>query len=170
MLAALHACLRHYVLCLRRSLPPRFTVLARAALHMPLLSNNCTGKAGCEKAVSYGATVPLLEDKQNFQSFFQSAPNDEVQSMAISLLVARYKWNWVGILAEENDYGLHSSQILMKELERVGACIAFYDTLSTVFSIWKSESIIKSLQTTTAKVVIIFSSDDSIFLFMVEFV
>ncbi|KAJ1089781.1 hypothetical protein NDU88_002926 [Pleurodeles waltl] len=38
------------MLRLRRSPPPRFTVLTREALHTPILSNNCTVKAGCEKA------------------------------------------------------------------------------------------------------------------------
>ncbi|XP_078542261.1 extracellular calcium-sensing receptor-like [Lissotriton helveticus] len=119
--------------------------------------------------VSYGATVPLLKDKHNFPSFFRTVPNDEVQSRVIALLVARYKWNWVGILAEENDYGLQGSQILKEEFEKAGICTAFYDTLPTVYSSLKSKSIINTIQTTTAKVIIIFSSDDSLFPFMEDF-
>ncbi|XP_069075345.1 extracellular calcium-sensing receptor-like [Pleurodeles waltl] len=119
--------------------------------------------------ISYGATVPLLKDKHNFPSFLRTMPNDEVQSRVIALLVARYKWNWVGILAEENDYGLQGSQILKEELERAGICTAFYDTLPTVYSSRKSERIISTIQTTTANAIIIFSSDDSLFPFMEDF-
>ncbi|XP_069478247.1 extracellular calcium-sensing receptor-like [Ambystoma mexicanum] len=120
--------------------------------------------------ISYGATVPLLTNKNNFPSFFRTVASDDVQSLAIARLVAHFRWTWVGILADESDYGLQGSQILKKELEKAGICIAFYNTLSTVYSILKSKRITELILTSTAKVAIIFSSDDSLFPFMEDFV
>ncbi|KAJ1084479.1 hypothetical protein NDU88_004626 [Pleurodeles waltl] len=111
--------------------------------------------------ISYGSTVSLLSDKQQFPSFLRTVPSDEYQSRVLADLIAHFGWTWVGIVAEESDYGQLGSQILKEELGRYSACAAFHVGLPVVYSERKMNHVINVIKESRAKVVVSFSSMDS---------
>ncbi|XP_053305121.1 vomeronasal type-2 receptor 1-like [Spea bombifrons] len=75
--------------------------------------------------ISYGATDPLLTNKQLYRSFFQTLPSDRVQFDAIVKLLKHFGWNWVGILASDDDVGERQTLELKNLGERHGVCFEF---------------------------------------------
>nr|XP_014346605.1 PREDICTED: extracellular calcium-sensing receptor-like [Latimeria chalumnae] len=110
--------------------------------------------------VGYSATVPVLSDKRKFPSFFQTVPNDNFQSYGLVRLLMYFAWTWVGILAANDEYGLVGSQIIVEEMAKVGACVAFYETIPLHYSKEKIQHTIDVIKKSTVNVIIVFSGDD----------
>ncbi|XP_068127413.1 vomeronasal type-2 receptor 26-like [Hyperolius riggenbachi] len=75
--------------------------------------------------VSYGAQDILLSDRRLYPNFFRTVPDNNIQNKAIVKLLETFKWNWVGILASDDDYGERELQQLSKHLANHGMCIEF---------------------------------------------
>ncbi|XP_077340934.1 vomeronasal type-2 receptor 26-like [Lithobates pipiens] len=75
--------------------------------------------------ISYGATDTLLSDRKMYPNFFRTVPDDEMQYVAIAKLLERLKWNWVGILTSDDEYGEREIRQLSKHLSNHGICIGF---------------------------------------------
>ncbi|XP_043943237.1 vomeronasal type-2 receptor 1-like [Protopterus annectens] len=118
--------------------------------------------------ISYGSTVALLSDKKRFPSFLRTAPSDTFQSLGVAQLLTQLGWTWVGIMADENDYGQQGSQIVKEELLKSGACIAFFENLPIVYEEKRARSIINTIKRSTANVILVFSGEDSIISVMEE--
>ncbi|XP_030053533.1 extracellular calcium-sensing receptor isoform X2 [Microcaecilia unicolor] len=113
--------------------------------------------------VSYASSVAALSDKSQFPSFLRTTPSDEFQSLGIARLIAFFGWTWVGILAENNDYGLIGSQMLKEELIKAGVCVAFYETIPLFYSQEKMQRIVEVVEKTTARVIVVFSTANNLF-------
>ncbi|XP_043915154.1 extracellular calcium-sensing receptor-like [Protopterus annectens] len=119
--------------------------------------------------ISYYSSVALLNDKVQFPSFLRTIPSDEYQSIGIACLVVHYGWNWVGILAEETDYGQMGGIALKNELQMVGVCISFFENVPTVATENRIKSIVETVKSSSAAGVILFSIADSLFPLMDRF-
>ncbi|XP_029441504.1 extracellular calcium-sensing receptor-like [Rhinatrema bivittatum] len=108
--------------------------------------------------ISYASTVATLSDKSRFPSFLRTAPSDELQSLGIARLITFFGWTWVGILAEDNDYGLIGSQMLKEEMVKAGVCITFYEIIPLFYSQEKIQRIVEVVKKMTARVIVIFSN------------
>ncbi|KAJ1084471.1 hypothetical protein NDU88_004618 [Pleurodeles waltl] len=108
--------------------------------------------------ISYGSTVSLLSDKQQFPSFLRTVPSDEHQSRVLADLIGHFGWTWVEIVAEESDYGWLGSQILKAELGRYSACAAFHVGLPVVYSERRVKYVMNVIKESQAKVIVSFSS------------
>ncbi|XP_053305335.1 vomeronasal type-2 receptor 26-like [Spea bombifrons] len=75
--------------------------------------------------ISYGATDPLLTSKELYPFFFQTLPSDRVQFNAIVKLLKHFEWNWVGILASDDDVGERQTRVLKNMGEIHGICFEF---------------------------------------------
>ncbi|XP_018428553.1 PREDICTED: extracellular calcium-sensing receptor-like [Nanorana parkeri] len=75
--------------------------------------------------ISYGARDTLLSDRKMFPNLFRTVPDNEMQYVAIVKLLKRLKWNWVGIITSDDEYGEREIQQLSKQLTNHGICIAF---------------------------------------------
>ncbi|XP_040191377.1 vomeronasal type-2 receptor 1-like [Rana temporaria] len=75
--------------------------------------------------ISYGARDTLLSDRKMYPNFFRTVPDDEMQYVAIAKLLERLKWNWVGILTSDDEYGEREIRHLSKHLSNHGICIEF---------------------------------------------
>ncbi|XP_043929661.1 extracellular calcium-sensing receptor-like [Protopterus annectens] len=113
--------------------------------------------------ISYAATVKVLSDKNQFPSFLRTIPSGLYQSIGIAHLVLHFGWIWVGILSDSNDYGLQGSLIVKEEIVKAGACIAFLETIPTVYSEKKSEHISEIIRKSSANVIVIFSIDTDLY-------
>ncbi|XP_068127475.1 uncharacterized protein [Hyperolius riggenbachi] len=75
--------------------------------------------------VSYGARDTLLSDRRLFPNFFRTVPDNQVQHEAIVKLLEAFKWNWVGIVTSDDEYGERELQQLSKHLANCGICLEF---------------------------------------------
>ncbi|XP_029441510.1 extracellular calcium-sensing receptor-like [Rhinatrema bivittatum] len=113
--------------------------------------------------ISYASTVVTLSDKIQFPSFLRTVPSDDLQSLGITQLITFFGWTWVGILAENNDYGLIGSQMLKVELVKAGVCIAFYEIIPLFYSQEKIQRIVEVVKKMTARVIVVFSSAENLY-------
>ncbi|XP_068127472.1 vomeronasal type-2 receptor 26-like [Hyperolius riggenbachi] len=75
--------------------------------------------------VSYGARDTLLSDRRLYPNFFRTIPDNQIQYEAIVKLLEAFKWNWVGIVTSDDDYGERELQELSKYLTNHGICLEF---------------------------------------------
>ncbi|KAM4677980.1 vomeronasal type-2 receptor 1-like [Discoglossus pictus] len=109
--------------------------------------------------ISYFSTSPLLSNRNQFPSFFRTIPSDEFQSRGLAQLVSHFGWTWVGLLATDNDYGLHGIQVVKQEIVRAGACVAFTENILTGQHNRNAPHIVQVIRQSTAKIVVVLSSD-----------
>ncbi|XP_053575479.1 extracellular calcium-sensing receptor-like [Bombina bombina] len=109
--------------------------------------------------ISYFSTSPVLSNRNLFPSFFRTIPSDEFQSQGLAQLVSYFGWSWVGLLASDNDYGLFGMQVVHQEISKAGACVAFTETILTGQPKRNAHHIVQIIKDSTAKVVVVLSSD-----------
>ncbi|KAM8960944.1 vomeronasal type-2 receptor 26-like [Pelodytes ibericus] len=93
--------------------------------------------------ISYGATDPVLSDRQVYPHFFRMLQNDSVYYKIIAQLLKHFGWTWVGILASDDDSGETESLALIKYLTSNGMCVALTIKLS-VFTYKGTDAEVKS--------------------------
>ncbi|XP_043926755.1 extracellular calcium-sensing receptor-like [Protopterus annectens] len=81
-------------------------------------------------SISYGSTIEMLSDKYQFPSFLRTMPNDKFQFPVLARLVKHFGWDWIGIVASDNEYGILGSQNLKRVLALNGVCTAFTEIIS----------------------------------------
>ncbi|KAM9316515.1 vomeronasal type-2 receptor 1-like [Gastrophryne carolinensis] len=109
--------------------------------------------------VGYASSCSVLSDKFQFPSFLRTIPSDQAQSKGFADLVTYFGWTWVGTIAADDDYGKYGIKVFKEEVERNGVCIAFSETLPRIYNKETIDSIVKTIKTSLANVVVIFSSD-----------
>ncbi|XP_077327773.1 vomeronasal type-2 receptor 1-like [Lithobates pipiens] len=109
--------------------------------------------------ISYFLTSPTLSNRKIFPSFFRTIPSDVFQSRGLANLILYFGWSWVGFLANDNDYGQLSLQVIKQELINAGACVAFIETIMTGQANRNAPHIVKVIKESTAKVVVVLSSN-----------
>ncbi|XP_069072190.1 extracellular calcium-sensing receptor-like [Pleurodeles waltl] len=109
--------------------------------------------------ISYFSTSPLLSDRNQFPSFFRTVPSDEFQSLGLAQLVVRFGWTWVGLLADDNDYGQQGIQVVKNELLKAGVCIAFSESIILGQADRNAFHIVQIIKASTANTIVIFSLD-----------
>ncbi|XP_069816683.1 extracellular calcium-sensing receptor-like [Dendropsophus ebraccatus] len=108
--------------------------------------------------ISHFSTSPLLSDRTKFPSFFRTVSNDVFQSQGLAQLVLHFGWTWVGLLAVDNDYGQQGIQLVKQEILKAGACVAFSENIISSQPDRNAPHIVKILKTSTARIVVVFSS------------
>ncbi|KAG2462789.1 CASR protein, partial [Polypterus senegalus] len=108
--------------------------------------------------VSHYATCSCLSNKQEFPSFFRTIPSDAFQVKAIIQIIKQYRWIWIGAIASDDDYGQNAIKIFMEEVNQFG-CIAFIETIPTVYRKVKILQIVNTIKLSTAKVIVAFSGE-----------
>ncbi|XP_075061824.1 extracellular calcium-sensing receptor-like [Mixophyes fleayi] len=109
--------------------------------------------------ISYFSTSPFLSNRNLFPSFFRTIPSDAFQSRGLAELILHFNWTWVGLLAIDNDYGQLGIQLVKQELIKAGACVAFIENILTGQPNRNAPHIVKVIKDSTAKVVVVMSSD-----------
>uniref|UniRef100_A0A3Q2E7D7 Vomeronasal 2, receptor 1 n=1 Tax=Cyprinodon variegatus TaxID=28743 RepID=A0A3Q2E7D7_CYPVA len=109
--------------------------------------------------VSYSSTCSALNNKFQFPTFLRTIPNDLHQSTAMAQLVLHFGWTWVGTIAADDDYGKYGIKDFKEQVEEAGVCISFSETLPKVNSPEAIQSIVQTVVESTAKIIVVFSSD-----------
>ncbi|XP_069829959.1 vomeronasal type-2 receptor 1-like [Dendropsophus ebraccatus] len=109
--------------------------------------------------VGYASSCSVLSDKFQFPSFLRTIPSDLAQSKGFADLVTYFGWTWVGTIAADDDYGKYGIKVFKEEVEKNGVCIAFSETLPRIYNKDSIDGIVKAIRTSSANVIVIFSSD-----------
>ncbi|XP_041441614.1 uncharacterized protein LOC108710444 [Xenopus laevis] len=117
--------------------------------------------------ISYLATSPILSERDLFPSFFRTIPSDEYQMRGLAQLVSYFGWSWVGLLANDDDYGQFGLQIVKQELMNSGACVAFSENILTGQPDRNAPHLAQVIRESTTKVVVVIASDSD-FVIVVE--
>ncbi|KAG8127052.1 hypothetical protein E2320_022156, partial [Naja naja] len=81
---------------------------------------------------SHFNTLNLLlhnAERRVYPSFFQINPKESPQYVGLVQLLLHLQWNWVGLLAPEDDIGEHFISTLMPMLQEKEICLAFTERL-----------------------------------------
>lgn len=77
--------------------------------------------------ITYSATTEALSNPRLFPSAFRTIPSTEQQVAVMLRLLRWFRWNWVIVLASEDDYGQQNLQLLRSQAS--WACIAFQESI-----------------------------------------
>ncbi|KAK9397722.1 type-2 vomeronasal receptor [Crotalus adamanteus] len=75
--------------------------------------------------LGFGQFDPVLSDKRQFPSFFSMVPNENIQYEGIVHLLKHFGWNWIGLLASEDESGDAFFQNIQPKLFQNDICIAW---------------------------------------------
>ncbi|XP_039079675.1 G-protein coupled receptor family C group 6 member A isoform X2 [Hyaena hyaena] len=84
--------------------------------------------------VSYESTAEILSDKIRFPSFLRTVPSDFYQTKAMANLIQKSGWNWIGIIATDDDYGRLALSTFAVQTTANNVCIAFKEILPAFLS------------------------------------
>uniref|UniRef100_G1KPJ6 G-protein coupled receptor family C group 6 member A n=1 Tax=Anolis carolinensis TaxID=28377 RepID=G1KPJ6_ANOCA len=84
--------------------------------------------------VSHAATAEILSDKVRFPSFLRTVPSDSYQTKAMARLIHRSGWNWIGIIATDDDFGRLAVESFGLQAMANNVCIAFKEMLPAYLS------------------------------------
>ncbi|XP_025716494.1 G-protein coupled receptor family C group 6 member A isoform X2 [Callorhinus ursinus] len=84
--------------------------------------------------VSYESTAEILSDKIRFPSFLRTVPGDFYQTKAMAHLIQKSGWNWIGIIATDDDYGRLALNTFTVQTAANNVCIAFKEVLPAFLS------------------------------------
>ncbi|KAG8449791.1 hypothetical protein GDO86_016451 [Hymenochirus boettgeri] len=118
--------------------------------------------------VSYASAQPLLSDKAQFPSFLRTVYNGNYEVFAIARLVDYFNWTWVGIIYSDSDLGRSGAQLLIREIENNGGCIAFQETLPISSSMEAVFRIIDVIKNSKATVIIVYCTIENLIALMEE--
>ncbi|XP_042564565.1 vomeronasal type-2 receptor 1 [Clupea harengus] len=109
--------------------------------------------------VSYSSSCSVLESQFQFPTFLRTIPSDAHQSSAMARLVLHFGWTWVGTIASDDDYGKNGIKEFKEQVEEAGVCISFSETLPKGSSPENIQKIVRAVVESTAKIIVVFSSD-----------
>ncbi|XP_006501821.1 vomeronasal type-2 receptor 1 isoform X2 [Mus musculus] len=120
--------------------------------------------------VGYTSSCSILSDKFQFPSYLRVLPSDNLQSEAIVNLIKHFGWVWVGAIAADDDYGKYGVKTFKEKMESANLCVAFSETIPKVYSNEKMQKAVKAVKTSTAKVIVLYTSDIDLSLFVLEMI
>ncbi|KAM9031516.1 vomeronasal type-2 receptor 26-like [Sarcophilus harrisii] len=105
--------------------------------------------------VSYSSSVVSLSDKTQFPSFLRTIPNDQSWSHSVALVLQYFGWTWVGIMAQDDDFGNQASYFLSDELKKAGICREFLMNIPTSNFHEKFQYVARTMGTISAKAIVV---------------
>ncbi|XP_077458827.1 taste receptor type 1 member 3 isoform X2 [Stigmatopora argus] len=119
--------------------------------------------------ISFGASSNKFSDKRIYPSFFRTVPSDTLQIDAMVLLLEEFKWNWVAVVASDEEFGQQGAQEFTKKAESTSMCVA-YKGMIPVYTdpVETVQNIVDNIQASKVKVVLVFSLPDPAGVFFKE--
>ncbi|XP_039915453.1 G-protein coupled receptor family C group 6 member A isoform X3 [Hirundo rustica] len=84
--------------------------------------------------VSPASSAEILSDKIRFPSFFRTIPSDFHQTRAMTHLIYESGWNWIGVIATDDDNGRFALESFGVQAMVNNVCIAFKEMLPAYLS------------------------------------
>ncbi|XP_077187508.1 vomeronasal type-2 receptor 26-like [Paroedura picta] len=114
--------------------------------------------------LGYGSFKPDLKERTVFPSFYRIDPSEVPQYLGIIRLLLHFHWNWIGIVAPDDDSGENFIQALTSMLDQNDICVEFtLWTLSEISKYYTSSyhNIILKLAVMEGKAKVVVVSGDS---------
>ncbi|KAL1765588.1 vomeronasal type-2 receptor 116-like, partial [Sigmodon hispidus] len=113
--------------------------------------------------LSFGAFDPILSDRGQFSSLYQTAPKDTSRSLGIISLMIHFSWTWVGLIFIDIHKETHFLSDIIEEFYRNKICLAYLKVVS-VISFITDISNKKTFQfiISSANVIIIYDDTESV--------
>eukprot|EP00074_Homo_sapiens_P071633 XP_011525888.1 taste receptor type 1 member 2-like [Homo sapiens] len=105
--------------------------------------------------VSPSSTLASLSDRTQFPSFFQTLLSHLTTTHAVVQLMLHFRWSWVSVLAQGDDFELQGRSLVVQELGQAGVCIEFQLCIPTRESL-KMKNIIWLMENCTATIILVF--------------
>ncbi|XP_056418935.1 vomeronasal type-2 receptor 26-like [Hyla sarda] len=109
--------------------------------------------------ISHGASSSALSDKVNFPSFFRTVSNNIFQNIALSQLIVRFGWTWVGMVIVDNDVGEQGGRVIRAEVEKSGSCVAFAEKIHLSYSKTQVLRVVEVIRGSSANIIILHSTE-----------
>ncbi|XP_022359834.1 G-protein coupled receptor family C group 6 member A isoform X2 [Enhydra lutris kenyoni] len=118
--------------------------------------------------VSYESTAEILSDKIRFPSFLRTVPSDFYQTKAMAHLIQKSGWNWIGIIATDDDYGRLALNTFAVQTAANNVCIAFKEVLPAFLSddtleVRINETLEKIIAEAQVNVIVVFLRQSHVF-------
>ncbi|XP_043944397.1 extracellular calcium-sensing receptor-like [Protopterus annectens] len=120
--------------------------------------------------LSHASGISILSDKHQFPSFLRTVASVAQQPKGLAQLLMHYHWEWVGLLATGNDYGLEGSQQLKEELMKSGFCVAFYEMIPLQLTTSKITSLVNTIKGSSATVIVLYAFQEQVIPLMEEII
>ncbi|XP_062409069.1 extracellular calcium-sensing receptor-like [Sardina pilchardus] len=120
--------------------------------------------------VSYFSTCACLSDKSKYPTFFRTIPSDHHQAKALAFLVKRFRWEWIGTLQSDNDYGRNGLSAFIAEVKKLGVCIAFTATVDRTYHQSKMLKVVDMIKISNVQVILAFAPEGDFYPVMKEIV
>ncbi|XP_068129492.1 extracellular calcium-sensing receptor-like [Hyperolius riggenbachi] len=127
-------------------------------------SSNSKSLANLLGVLKYPQVSPLssssfLSNRQMLPTFFRTIASDRFQSKGMAELVLHFGWTWVGLLAQDNDYGQLGIQPIKQEIIKAGGCVAFTEYIVMSKPDRNAPHIVKTIKESSVTVIVAFSVD-----------
>ncbi|KAK9408922.1 type-2 vomeronasal receptor [Crotalus adamanteus] len=103
----------------------------------------------------------LQEESTVYPSFFRINPKESPQYVGLVQLLLHFQWNWVGLVAPEDDQGEHFISSLMPMLKEKEICLAFTEMMKSDFTAASESKLLHIFNTWSISEVIILFGDSS---------
>ncbi|MCJ8736617.1 hypothetical protein PDJAM_G00014600 [Pangasius djambal] len=109
--------------------------------------------------ISASSSAEALSDRLRYPSFFRTIPSDIHQTKALAKLTSHFRWDWVGVVHGDDDYGKNALQGFLANAENENVCTAFIETLPHYLDFKDIDNmiqnVVQTIQNSTAKVVLV---------------
>ncbi|XP_013814422.1 G-protein coupled receptor family C group 6 member A [Apteryx mantelli] len=111
--------------------------------------------------VSPASSAEILSDKIRFPSFLRTIPSDFYQTRAMARLICESEWNWIGVIATDDDNGRFALESFGVQAMANNVCIAFKEMLpaylsDNTFNTKVDQAIEKIVKETRVNVIVVF--------------
>ncbi|XP_058242939.1 extracellular calcium-sensing receptor-like [Hemibagrus wyckioides] len=120
--------------------------------------------------ISYFSSCACLSNRREFPTFFRVIPSDAYQVKAIAKLLIHFNWTWVGVVRGDHVYGHFALQGLLKELEGTNVCVSYQEMIPLLYNSQKAIEIIRIMNSSSARVVVVFSAEGELTPFMKDYI
>ncbi|XP_059839478.1 G-protein coupled receptor family C group 6 member A-like [Hypanus sabinus] len=112
--------------------------------------------------ISFASSASILSNKGRFTSFLRTVPSDIHQTKALAKLVRYFKWNWVGVIATDDEYGMSAVTDFTVHAQKLNICIGFNEEIPTYVcddqSNLRIQKLISKIESTpNASVIVLFA-------------
>ncbi|XP_060232239.1 vomeronasal type-2 receptor 116-like [Meriones unguiculatus] len=107
--------------------------------------------------LTFGPFDSTLNDRGQFNSFYQMAPKDTYLSTAIVSLMLHFSWSWVGLILPDDHRGIQILSDLQEDMESNNICLGFLEMIPSTWNAYSSalwKDLIKTQESSTNVVVI----------------
>lgn len=111
------------------------------------------------KQISTTSSADALSDHLRYPSFLRTIPSDIHQTKALAKLMSHFKWEWVGVIHGDDDYGKNAFQGFLDNAENENVCPAFIETLPYYLDFKDIDNmiqkVVQTIKKSTANVVLV---------------